>query len=203
MLDFFSIGFSCTAAHQIRRYTSLDSSYFFDWILTPAKALDFFSQPDDNFLCSGNWEIVGEIRLLDKGSGLMFMHDFAKIGSTEAIDPERVESHLETVKSKYVYLKQKTTDAINRAERCVLIRYENEIHSMEEAGARASQIRKIVGRLNSNVKIVIASINAEREESTSEFIFVKMRKGANWTGYDASWNRLFAEAEKVFEFRGR
>lgn len=198
---YIGIGEICGTAFQIRRYTSNEEAYLFDWLVTPNDSFDFIAKPNDDFLVSGNWDIVGlsdnpNIRVRDHFSGLLFQHEFAR-DAANRIDAARVEEHLPTAREKFVYLKNKTIEAIRNSPDCVLVRAENSLVTLDDAVARLNQIRAAFKPINPNVKIVLASSNFESEHQHPEFITIKLAHCDEWVGDPQSWQRLFLIADQL------
>jgi hypothetical protein len=188
-----SVGAVCQTAYQINRHTRRDDALFFDWIGSFGDAYKSIFLEDAEFLRPHHWEIVdyGGMRVLDKGTGLKYQHDFPVIDKVDnLIDPAQVEAHLATARAKALHLKHKTLARIGEAEAVFLIRYE-EIASLERALERLADIRAHFCRLNPKVKVVIASPVVEREVTVGEGWVVKIEPGVEWSGDDKSWDRLF------------
>jgi hypothetical protein len=199
---FISLGDSCQTAYQIRRFTKCNDAYFFDWLITSKDAIKSIYAKDDDFFISNNWELVefksgsweiiekDGMTLRDKGTGLKFHHEF-KRGESGFIDESFVEQHLPTAKSKFIYLKNKTLNAIKNAETVYLFRWEwiqNEVNALE----RIADINRLFSQTNKNIKVIIASPVANKEIIDGNQLFIKINQTENWQGDDNSWNRLFS-----------
>ncbi|MEJ6004410.1 hypothetical protein WG899_02545 [Paucibacter sp. AS339] len=204
--DYFSVGEFCATAFQIRRCTGVADAFFFDWLISPGTSFDVVNKLCDAMFQSGNWDVVGEpgnegIRVREQFSGLLFQHEFAT-NATGQIDTAKVEDHLVVAKQKFSYLKDKTVAAIKRSQRCVLVRAENDLVTLNDALARANQMRACFMPINSGAKIVLASKNFENEYQHPDFLMVKLRACDAWVGDLPSWDRLFSMAENCFQFQG-
>ncbi len=74
---YFSVGEYCATAHQIRRVCGSTEAYFFDWLVTRDDSFKVVAHGQapamDVPLLAGDWSVVDRgLRLLDKGSGLLF-----------------------------------------------------------------------------------------------------------------------------------
>ncbi len=209
---YFSAGEACATAFQIRRCTNNEAAYFFDWLITPGESYGFIAKSNDGFLDPGNWEIVDDgLRLLDKYSGLKFQHEFKNVDDKPGnIDPNQVERHLPTARSKFLYLKNKLIIALKTQPRSVVIRAERGITSPEAAMERLVRLKRVFLPINPDLKFIIASAELSGGEViTPNAMFLRMlpppsHSGADaWKGNFDSWDRLFHLAETRLVFKAR
>jgi hypothetical protein len=203
-VDYFSLGEYCGTAFNIRRHTLQNEAYFFDWLVTRNSALEFITKENEDFFMPGNWSLRGEpgnedIRVMDKHSGLLFQHEFPILESGR-IDRALVDVHLAKAKDKFVYLKNKTVVAIRQSRRCVLIRSENNVVTLDDALRRHAEINQIFSIINPRVKIILCSSAVEGEWAHPDLLVLKMAETTEWVGDLASWDRLFAVAGNHFVF---
>lgn len=197
-LGIYSLGEFCATAYQIRRYTGNQNAFFFDWLITHSDYFRSISLEIDTFFKSENWDIVdGGIRLRDLATGLLYQHEFpAKDGQIEAT---LAEGHMDSARSKFEHLKEKTLSSMRNDDECLLIRAENDIISVDQARERMMQIRGAFLPYNSNIKIVLASTGCIDEIEEEDRLFIGLKPGADWTGNDSSWDRLFQITASVFK----
>lgn len=190
---FVSLGETCQTAYQIRRFSGRDDALLFDWLITPDDAYKSLLADDDAFFRPQNWELVerGGIRLRDKATDLRYQHEFAVLDpETHIIDADQVEAHLPTAKSKFLYLKRKTLQYIQKAPDVYLVRYER-IKDWAEAIERAEDIRNHYLPLNPAIKVIVASPDLRKEIVSSDFFLCKIADSPDWSGDDASWDQMF------------
>lgn len=202
-----SLGYDCKVAYQIRRWTSLRAGVaepsFFDWLMTPAAALDFVLGSDGDLLRSGRWELInGDSSLRELDSGLMFMHEFPSVAVeggefAHRILAEQVEQHLPTARAKFAYLRNKILNFIHSTPNLVLVRSDDSWTSAAESVEQANRIRQLLLPLNSSLKFVLASTNLPASARVGlDTLLFKTAHGADWRGDDASWDVLFSCAER-------
>ena len=204
-----SLGDNCQTAHQIRRVTRDNSSYFFDWLITPLNSCNLLALEDANILNSNNWEI-GHDGVLDKGTSLIFMHEFkTRTDGSDKVDNALIENQIKYAKAKYLYLKQKTISDIHNSNRCYIIRRESELVYPRDAKAIAENIISNYIKINPMVRLVLVSPVAQSETFSPYYIFVKCKDKEMsaddqnwWQGDDASWERIFGLASSWFRFIG-
>jgi hypothetical protein len=199
-----SIGEACGPAAQIRRYTQSKDAFFYDWLITPLRGLEFILESNDNFLASDNWEIVdfqppdsdgakGGVRVMDRFTEIRFQHEFA-VKSDEIgvwghpIDASKVEEHLPVAKSKFVYLKDKFLHLISESPNIVLIRCENHVSNIEYAEYRINQIRDIFSKINPSIKYGFISDSLSNGSSGLDYLVFNSKKSDHWSGDDESYD---------------
>jgi hypothetical protein len=195
MPTFVSLGCDCEVAHQIRRLTGDGAAFMFDWLITPIEACAVLCSDAADWLQPGNWELADEgRRVRDKATGLEFQHEFETVAPEDPmIDVSKVEGHLAVARAKFRHLKQKTLDAIASTEELYLVRKEWWVDAAG-AAASAAAIVDTYSRLSPNVRVVVVSTVAHAEQVGERHLFLKIDPGAEWTGDDASWDRVFALA---------
>jgi hypothetical protein len=188
----FSLGVDCQVAHQLRRATGGETAFLFDWLISRNDPYAALRSDAEAWFQPGNWEIVGDgIRLLDKGTGLEFQHEFPRIGpDTQIIDVARVEGHLRAARDKYLYLRGKTLAALAEAAEPVLIRREYRADTAE-AKQVADATLAAFSAVNPAVKVVVLSEDAEQESLSPRHLALKTWPGDDWTGDDGAWDRVF------------
>ena len=195
--DYFSIGEFCTTALQIRRCSGRQDAFLFDWLISPGTSFDFIASGNDAFLRPDNWEVDADgLRVRDRYSGLLFQHEFPATAD-HRIEAGKVDGHLSTAKAKFTYLKRKTIDAIRHSSRCVLVRSEDGLSTLEDAATRARQVAAAFKPINPDVRIVLASTRFASDHQCADFSAVKMATADRWEGDVPSWDRLFAMAEEM------
>ena len=199
---YFSAGEYCATAHQIRRVTGMAEAYFFDWLITRDDDFRFLVAPDDELLKDDGWDIVERsIRLRDRGTGLLFQHEFER-DAQGAIDPARVPQHLPLARQKFIYLKHKLVDALKSCDNPVLVRAENGLTDQASVLNRLAQLRATFDEVRPDAKIVLASTQLRQEEVSNDHLALRLDNPVPaagpdaWKGDDASWSRLFELAEQ-------
>ena len=200
------LGHACDVAYQIRRVTLDETSYFFDWLMTPSNSCNLMELDWDNFLKPQNWMLSGDGGgVIDKATGIEFRHHFKKVPNAgNLLDVPLIDSQMEEVESKFLYLRNATLAAIKSKNYVYLVRQEGITHS-DEAAVIAEKILSAYVSLNPLVRLIIASPNAASEAFNPYYIFVKSKARPStdvgwWCGDDDAWNRVFNLAHNWFQF---
>lgn len=200
---FISLGHDCQAAYQIRRATQSKSSYFYDWLLTPLNSCNLIEIDDTQIFKPGNWAIQPDGKsVLDKGTGLSFVHEFAlKDKVAELVDENLVESQLDDARRKFIHLKHKTLREIQGAKRCILVRRHEQLTDALAAEKAANYILQSYRKINPDVKLVLVSSPKVYESFHPHYTIVgvsqnKLSNNGGWHGDDDSWDRVFDLAHK-------
>lgn len=205
-MDFFSIGSACQTAHQIRRFTKSNQAYFYDWLTSPDTSYKSIFLDDEGHFLESNCHAVdkiefsfkqnkivnrGKVHVVDDYSGLYYQHEFKVIEGTSIVDESKISQHLPVAKSKFIYLKHKTINAIKNSEAPVLFRFQN-VAQVNDAIALAKDIHNTYKILNPNVKVVIVSYLVDQEYAENDMIYVfPIKPGDTWKGNDDSWDYVF------------
>ena len=199
MIEFVSLGEACVTAYQIRRFSSSDDAFFYDWVATTGDSFKGIFVDQSEFLKSQNWEIVdGGDRLLDKATQIRFRHEFPFNDPViQHVDPDQVEQHLPIAREKFLYLRKKTIEKIKFSKNICLICY-TEDSSYEYIDKKINEIINEFKSTNCNIKIIFASTGMIKEKIEDKFILLRVKKGNDWMGDDASWDRLFNIANMKF-----
>jgi hypothetical protein len=199
MIEFLSLGEACVTAYQIRRFNSSDDAFFYDWLATTGGSFKGIFIDQSEFLKSQNWEIVdGGDRLLDKATQIRFRHEFPVNDPViHHVDPDMVEQHLPLAKEKFLYLKEKTIKKIELTKNICIICFTEE-SSYDYIDSKKKEIFNQFKSINPNIKLIFASTGMIEEKIEDEFILLRVSKGNDWMGDDASWDRLFNIANMKF-----
>lgn len=196
-----SLGYSCQVAYQIRRYTKKDDAFFYDWLISEHDSYKSLFVSDELIFCRNNWEItdLDGIRVLDKQTGLKYQHEFETIPGTSIVDPNKVDAHLNSARSKSLHLKAKTIKAIADSKSVYMVRYES-IQELEVAVERAKDIYSFFySQCRNDLQVVIVSADLDRELITDDFLILKLKKSCNWEGDDHSYDRVFKKISEHME----
>ena len=210
---FLSIGEACGPAAQIRRYTNSDEAYFFDWLITPVRAISFIAESNDDFLIYDNWEIVdfppsdaegakGGVRVMDKFTEIRFQHEFAvkndEIGVWgHPIDASKVNQHLPIAKSKFIYMKEKFYTLISGSNNIVLIRCENHVSTVEQARQRIGQMKEVFEKINPSIRYGFISDSLKEEDIGLDYVIFNSAKADHWSGDNDSYDIFFKKCEMI------
>ena len=189
---FISLGTQCETAFQIKRYTRNNEAYFFDWLITRKDSYKSLFLNNNEIFKSNNWEISKDcLKVEDLSTKLLFQHEFKVINNTSNhIDPGSIENHLPSASAKFIYLKNKTLNAIKNTDNVYLVRKEN-FDNIELAWNRIRHIHELFSPLNKNINIILTSNRIKEEVMKGRFLIVKNKISSSWEGSNESWNRVF------------
>ncbi|MDO6567910.1 DUF1796 family putative cysteine peptidase [Alteromonas sp. 1_MG-2023] len=188
-MKWISLGSSCQPAYWIRNYIKQPEAYFFDWLITPPKALvKVLEEGIDSLLLSSNISIHHRgIRVVDDFYALEFQHDFPE--DSKGIILPGYESKLESVREKYARRYQRMMDVIN-AENNTFLRYGDQLQAIE----------KLIPTLNgllgvNNVYVFISHHITEFEERGNVYLF-PCGLVDDWRGDNEAWLLLLDTMQK-------
>lgn len=208
-INLIGFGCSCQPAYQIRRFTGIEKAHFFDWLITPMKSigkvlLDFDPDHFLNINQPGGLPIVDHgIRVLDSHSGVKFQHEFSSL-KDGVIDINSIRQDAIKIKEKYIFLRNRTLDAMRSEQDFVYIRFEWPVNDgkYDEIEVMNKFILEVGGNARNRLFVLASeSISFTRFEQNKLFFKLYPYVGVEkykWHGNDFSWDKLFELSEKYF-----
>lgn len=115
----FSLGSSCTPAHQLRRYFQKRPSSCFDWLVTPFSSISRVFADDGASFCLDVAECFDGASVLCAHYGVMYHHEFRLPGHSRVTVNDEAKSN---ARAKLIYKYNKML-SIARENRTLFLRY--------------------------------------------------------------------------------
>jgi hypothetical protein len=118
-----SLGRGCDCAHQIRRFTGIESASYFDWLATPHSALvKVLRLRFDGCFAQENLVVAEEdTTVRDDLTGLHYHHNFSRSADKKTIAPSAIEREYERESAKMSFLARRWFETI-RNETVLFVR---------------------------------------------------------------------------------
>jgi hypothetical protein len=198
-LNFLSIGESCQTAYQIRRHCDINERYIFDWVISSPETISrvlLQTKPDD-ILKPENLQIVDNgVKLLDKGTLIRHQHDF-KLDSERKHNLDMINSELNVIRDKYIYLLEKTRQYIKK-HKPILVYYD-----WSQRANNLSKVKDLRKSLSNHfgfdIKILFVSesLIENSKEDDNSFLILSVDNSKlqdsnyRWRGCDDGWDKVF------------
>ncbi|WP_419226904.1 DUF1796 family putative cysteine peptidase [Alteromonas sp. OM2203] len=184
-MKWISLGSTCQPAYWIRNELKQPEAYFFDWLITPPKALiKVLDDGIDDLLDVKNLSIHHRgIRVIDDLSGLEFQHDFPEDETGKILDS--YVDYVDNVRDKYIRRYERLIELIASDKQIVFVRY----------GDRPSNIPSLREKIqetlmNSKSILIFASEHIECDQEDFPFFYFNLEPCSDWKGDQPKWKEI-------------
>ncbi len=189
-----SLGAHCQPAHQIRRITQNETAHVFDWIISPHHGVTrVLKDRFDGFFDRSRLVRNPQNRVVDRESGLQFLHDFQE---TEEIDSAYLEK-----REKYNHLVHRFLHLLAGTESVLFVRQHSE---SEKARERAIELSETIASAAPQLPFSLLYLTpllpgTPTDWSDGRVIFRTMPRPETrlWTGDDNAWDKALSDPLSV------
>lgn len=194
-----SLGDNCQVAYQINRHNNEEGKLFFDWLITNNQDYKSILLDPEQFFLEKNISVSdNKLKVIDGYTGIQYLHEFPINEETKKIDEDKVLDHLNTARSKFKYLQEKTIKAISDSEHPYLIRRLG-YKDANLASEVAQDIHNTFKHLNKNLKVVITCGGITEDVIQDDTLLLFVQGTAEWNGDDKSWDKAFDKIKLHFK----
>ena len=184
-----SLGRGCDCAHQIRRFTGIETAFYFDWLVTPHSGLvKVLRLRFDGCFAKENLVVVEEgTTVCDSLTGVQYHHNFSRSADKKTIDPLAIEREYSRESAKMSFLARRWFEAIQK-ETILFVR--RDTPSVQQA----LELYQVLAEQMPDRATSLLFVVPPEHELTIDHpgIFVeacpKPADEAAWYGDDVAWN---------------
>ena len=186
-MKWISLGSTCQPAYWIRNELKQPEAYFFDWLITPPKALvKVLEDGVNDLLLSDNLSIHHKgIRVVDDFYGLEFQHDFPE--DEKGLILDGYENHISGVKEKYIRRYERFLKLFQDKSEVCFVRYGDREEAIKFLEPR---LKELLGSWNAI--FIFASEHIKSEVSEGKVYKFKLPKSSDWKGDEAKWKEIIS-----------
>jgi len=191
---FVSLGRTCECAHQIRRFTGIESAFYFDWLGTPHEGLvrALRSRFSGCFLKENLAISDGGVTVRDSRTQISYRHNFSKLAGTLIIDPQAIDREYQEQQEKMDFLARRWFETLEK-EAILFIRHDTPSvqQALELYDVLAEQVP------SRDVSLLIIAPHGHELGMKHPRIFIETcdistGPGA-WRGDDTVWNNILCK----------
>ena len=189
-----SLGRACECAHQIRRYTGIETAAYFDWLITPhsglVKALRLRFEGcfmEENLVISDD-----RTTIRDSLTGIVYHHNFSRLSDMVTIDPLAVGREYKRESEKMGFLARRWFEITEKTQ-VLFVRHD--APSIQQA----QEVYQVLSeQMKDRLPFVLFVVPPEHELPISQpGIFVEKCRTVSgssaWFGESEAWDNVLCK----------